>query len=79
MCKYYFTLLYGNWFINIIRGYEVNITVGGEVVKVKLIKFINSLFVHFIMIVSDSTSWLGQIFRLHLKPTILMALEWTKN
>ena len=79
MCKYYFTLLYGNWFINIIRGYEVNITVGGEVVKVKLIKFINSLFVHFIMIVSDSTSWLGQIFRLQFKPTILMALEWTKN
>ena len=40
--------------------------VGGEVIKVKLIKFINSLFVHFIIVVtsvSDSTTWSAQSSR----------------
>ena len=42
--------------MNYNRGYEVKITVGGGVIKLKLIKLINSLFVHFINNVSDSTS-----------------------
>ena len=45
------------------RGYGVKITVGGGAIKFKLIKLINSLFVHFITRVSDSTSQGGQSFR----------------
>ena len=45
------------------RGYGVKITVGGGAIKFKLIKLINSLFVHFITRVSDSTSRGGQSFR----------------
>lgn len=49
--------------MNYNRGYEVKITVGGGVIKLKLIKLINSLFVHFINNVSDSTSQWGQSVR----------------
>ena len=56
-------LLCLDWYMDDNRGYGVKIAPGGGAIKLKLIKLINSLFVHFITRVSDSTSQGGQSFR----------------